>query len=53
MKSTSLNDRICSVRKGVRSRQPLDYRIELVRKRHSAAKGYSQKVRQVRLEQGG
>lgn len=53
MKSTSLDDRIRSVRKGVRSRQPLDYRIDLVRKLHNASKGNSQKARQVRLPQGG
>ncbi|MDF2375165.1 MAG: hypothetical protein P1U81_02915 [Verrucomicrobiales bacterium] len=35
MNTSTLHDRIRSVRVGVRARQPLQYRIDLVRKRRA------------------
>lgn len=52
MKPLSLDERIRSVRRGVRATQPLQARIDLVRKKESAAAKRAPRTVQVRLDGG-
>ena len=49
MNESSLEARIRSVRKGVRSHQPIDHRIEIVRSYYARRKAAAQKRIQVQL----